>query len=155
MVTCRIATLAGLALCVYLSIPNNAVTAQTGSSFSPQQMLDLLARPIPTGSRMGLPASFPNRYQDWTESQRQSGLQMMALRCGLIYALEGDNPKVHLLPETMAKEEAGELAISICLPAKMPSDWPERKKYLSGAQRLIEKANSAGAGLHLPQQLTP
>lgn len=80
---------------------------------------------------MGLPATFPIRYQDWTKIQKQSGQQMATQRCGLMYALEGDNPKVHLLPEAMTKYEAAELAISVCLPSKMPMDWPERAKYLS------------------------
>ena len=71
-----------------------------------------------------------------------------------MYALEGDNPNAHLLPETMTKTESAELAVSVCLPAKMPTDWPERKKYLSDAQRLITKANSLGAGLHLPKGLS-
>ena len=102
---------------------------------------------------MGLPAGFPTRYQDWTDAQRQSGLQLITQRCGLMYALEGDNPKAHLLPETMTKREAAELAISVCLPAKLPTDWPERQKYVSDAQRLIAKANSQGAGLHLPENL--
>ena len=64
-----------------------------------------------------------------------------------MYALEVDNPKAHLLPETMTKTEAAELAVSVCLPAKMPTDWPERQNYLSDAQRLITKANTQGAGV--------
>ena len=154
MATCRTATLASLSLFGCLAGGRIFVGAQTtGTSFSSQQMLDLLAKPIPAGSRMGLPASFPTRYQEWTEAQRQSGLQVIAQRCGLMYALEGDNPKAHLLSETMTKTEAAELAVSVCLPAKMPMDWPERQKRLSDAQRLITKANSQGAGLHLPENL--
>ena len=154
MATGRTTALASLSLCVCLLSGSFPVGAQTaGSTFSPQQMLDQLAKPIPVGSLMGLPASFPPRYQDWTSAQRQSGLQTLAQRCGLLYALEGDNPKAHLLPETMTKREAAELAASVCLAAKMPMDWPERQKYLSDAQGLIAKANSQGAGLHLPENL--
>jgi hypothetical protein len=151
----RTAALVGLVLCVCLESGSTPVSAQTsGSSFSPQQMLDLLAKPIPAGSRMGLPADYPNLYQSWTDLQKQSGLQAMGQRCVLMYSLEGDNPKAHLLPETMTKREAAELALSVCLPAKMPVDWPERSKYLSDAQRLLAKANSQGAGLHLPENLS-
>ncbi len=152
MTKCRIAGFVSTALCVQLMSANHLVVAQTGS-FSPQQMLDLLARPIPAGSRMGLPASFPTRYQDWTEAQRQAGQQIIIQRCALMYALEGDDPKTRLLPETMTKQEAAELAISVCLPSQMPIGWPERGKYVSSAQRLIAKANSQGAGLHLPENL--
>lgn len=130
-----------------------AVVAQTASDFSPQQMLETLAKPLPAGSRMGLPASFPAFYQGWTEAQKQTGAQMVSQRCGLMYALEGDNPKAHLLPETMTKREAAELAMSVCLSSKMPADWPGRQKSIDDAQRLIEKANSQGATLHLPKAL--
>ena len=58
-----------------------------------------------------------------------------------------------MLPEPMTKREEAELAVSVCLPAKMPDDWPERRKYLEDAQRLIAKANANGANLHLPANL--
>ena len=148
MVTRRIATLA-----VLIGLTGGGLAQTAGGHFSSQQMLDLLAKPIPAGSRIALPATFPTRYQDWTDAQKQAGLQMMTQRCGLMYALEGDNLNAHLLPETMTKTESAELAVSVCLPAKMPPDWPERKKYLNDAQRLITKANSRGAGLHLPEGL--
>ena len=149
MATCKIANLA-----VLICLTGGGLAQTAGGHFSSQQMLDLLAKPIPVGSRMALLATFPTRYQDWTDAQRQAGLQMVTQRCGLMYALEGDNPNAHLLPETMTKTESAELAVSVCLPAKMPTDWPERKKYLSDAHRLITKANSLGAGLHLPEGLS-
>ena len=153
MAACRTVMLSAFSLCVCLKSGGNLVGAQTGGGSSSQQMLDFLAKPFPAGSRMGLPANLPTRYQDWTGAQRQTGLQMVTQRCGLMYALTGDNPNKHLLPETMTKTEAAELAVSVCLPAKMPTDWPEREKYLSDARRLIAKANSQGAGLRYPENL--
>jgi hypothetical protein len=74
-------------------------------------------------------------------------------RCGLAIALEHDNPASHIVPETMTKLEEGELAGTVCLAAHMPGEWSERRKYLEDAQRLIAKANSQGAALHLPKEL--
>ena len=128
--------------------------AQTnGVAASPQGMLDFLAKPLPAGNRMSLPESFPARYADWTEAQRKSGFQLMAQRCGLINALEHDNPAARLLPQPMTMRDEAELAVGVCLPAKMPDDWPDRGKYLEDAQRLIAKARSYGSDLHLPTNL--
>jgi hypothetical protein len=77
----------------------------------------------------------------------------MIQRCGLVFALEHDNPARRIVPATMTKQEEAELGMSTCLPAHMPKDWSERRKFLEKAQRLIAKANSYGAALHLPMDL--
>lgn len=119
----------------------------------PQEMLDFLAKPAPAAGGMSLPSTFPGRFADWTEVQKKSGLQLVVQHCALFNALEHDNPAARILPEPMTKLEEAELAVSICLPAKLPSDWPERRKYLENAKRLIARANSYGGALQLPLDL--
>lgn len=128
--------------------------AQTrGQGAPPQQMLDFLARPASASAGVVWPKDYPERFADWTEAQRKSGLGVVIQRCALMNALEHDNPQAQILPAPMTRREEAELAISICLPAKMPKDWPERSKYLNDAQRLIAKADSLGGALHLPPNL--
>ncbi len=128
-------------------------SAQTDAGTSAQQMLDFLAKPLPATGRMGLPKDLPNHFADWSEAQKQSGFQLVVQRCGLIFALEHDNPAARMVPEAMTKQEEAQLAVSVCVPAKLPEDWPERHKYLATAQQLIEKANADGASLSLPANL--
>ena len=130
-----------------------APAQKQGVGASPQEMLDFLAKPFPAGSRLSLPDSYPRRFADWTEAQRKSGFQLMVQRCGLVNALEHDNPHSRMVPERMTNLEEGELAGSVCLPAHLPEDWPERRKWLENAQRLIAEANSYGGSLHLPTNL--
>lgn len=118
-----------------------------------QQMLDFFAKPALAADKMPLLNAFPSHFVDWTEAQRKSGLQLVTQRCALINALEHDNPKARLVPKPVTTFEDAELAVSVCLPAQMPGDWPERPKYLENAQRLITKAKSHGAALHLPPNL--
>ena len=128
--------------------------AQTaGGARSQQLMLDFLAKSMPPGSKMSLPASFPSSFADWTDEQKKSGLLTVIQRCSLINALEHDNPNARLVPEPMTKREEAELAVSVCIPAKMPDDWPDRRKYVDDARGLIAKANSYGAALHMPETL--
>ena len=131
-----------------------AAAAQTQQELAaPQQMLDFLAKVPAPGSTMALPGDFPGRFADWTDAQKRSGFQRVVAGCSMMNALEHDNPNAHMLPETMTKREEAELAVSVCVPARMPADWPDRHKYLTDAERLIAQANAGGATLHLPANL--
>ena len=138
-VSAFVATLAGSAL------------AQAPAGLSAQRMLDFLARPaVEFGGNLKI-ADLPNHYSDWTEAQKRQGLQQMVSRCGLVIALEHDNPAVRMLPASMTRLEESQLSMSVCLAAKMPVDWPGRTKSLEDAQRLIVKARSLGSTLQLPE----
>ena len=132
-----------------------SVPAQTrGGAIPPQEMLDLLARPASEfGSTLKISA-LPSHFAEWTDAQKKLGFQQIAQRCALVTAFEHDNPAGRILPASMTNVEESELAMSVCLPAKMPDDWPDRRRYLDDAQRLIVKARSYGSTLKLPATLT-
>ena len=129
----------------------SASAQQAGSS--PQIMLEFLAKAAPAGSLMSLPSTYPAHFSDWTDAQKKSGFLQVAQRCSLLNAMEHDNPSARMLPTSMTPREEAELAVSVCLPARMPADWPDRRKYLTDAQGLIIKANANGSTLHLPANL--
>jgi hypothetical protein len=116
-------------------------------------MLDFLAKPAPESGPMLKTAALPSRFADWTDAQKKSGLLLIAQHCALVNALEHDSPASRILPTSMTQLEESELAVSVCVPAKMPADWPDRRKYLDDAQRLIAKARSFGSALQLPANL--
>jgi len=128
--------------------------SQAQSGASPQRMLDFLAKPAFTSGPMLKTGALPNSFADWTDAQKKSGFLQIAQHCALVNALEHDNPASRILPPSMTHLEETELAVSVCLPAKMPADWPDRQKYLDDAQRLIAKARSYGSTLRLPVNLT-
>ena len=116
-------------------------------------MLDFLAKPARESGPMLKTGALPSRFADWTDAQKKSGFLLTAQHCALVNALEHDNPASRILPPSMTQLEESELAVSVCLPAKMPADWPDRRKYLDDAQRLIVKARSLGSTLQLPANL--
>lgn len=122
---------------------------------SAQQMLDFLASPAPKAGPMAMPGDYPKQYADWTEDQRKSGLRLVLQHCVLINALVHDNPSTRILPQPMTMAEESRLAVSVCIVAKMPGDWPVRRKYVDIAEQLIAKAVTNGASLHLPETLAP
>lgn len=127
--------------------------AQAASGFPPQNMLDSIARPLPATGAMAMPKEFPGHFADWTEAQKQSGFRLVSQRCGLMFALQHDNPAARMVPEAMTRREEAELAMSVCVTAKLPADWPGRQKYIDTAQHLIAKANANGGSLSLPPGL--
>jgi hypothetical protein len=130
-----------------------SVPAWASGGASPQEMLDLLAKPASASGPMLKITALPSHFAEWTDAQKQSGFQQIFQYCALVNALEHDNPKSQILPTSMTKQEEAQLAISVCLPAKMPVDWPDRRKYLDVAQRLIVKARSYGSQLQIPANL--
>jgi hypothetical protein len=139
----------GVSLCLVGAV--GRVPAQAHGSAAAQQMLDFLARPATTGVAVAKDSPLPARYADWNAAQQKSGFQQAAQRCTLVNALEHDNPASRILPQPMTLREEAELAVSVCVPAKMPADWPNREKYLDDARRLIDRARSYGSTLHLLQ----
>lgn len=136
----------------FIAAAVQSTPAQT-KGFSPQEMLDVLARPASEfGGKLKI-APLPQHFAEWTEEQKKVGFQQLAQRCGLMVALEHDNPAARILPPSMTNLEESELGMSVCIAAKMPDDWPDRKKYLDDAQRLIVKARSFGRMLQLPAHL--
>jgi len=131
------------------------VQAQARSDASPQRMLDFLAKPASESGPMLKTGALPSRFADWTDAQKKSGFLQVAQHCAMVNALEHDNPASRMLPPSMTRMEESELAVSVCVPAKMPADWPDRQKYLEDAQRLIAKARPYGSTLQLPANLTP
>lgn len=118
-------------------------------------MLDFLAKPASESGPMLKTGALPSRFADWTDAQKKSGFLQVAQHCAMVNALEHDNPASRMLPPSMTQLEEAELAVSVCVPAKMPADWPDRQKYLEDAQRLIAKARPYGSTLQLPANLTP
>lgn len=126
---------------------------QAQASFSPQEMLDFLAKPVSAKDTMLKTTTFPSHFAEWTDEQKKVGLQQTVRFCQLAFSLEHDNPKARILPASMTMLEEAQLGMSVCLPTKMPADWPSRRKLLDTAQQLIAKAGSLGSTLHLPANL--
>jgi hypothetical protein len=127
--------------------------SQAASGASPQMMLDFLAKPAPQSGPTLKTGPLPSHFADWPDDKKKSRFLQTAQHCALVNALEHDNPASRILPPPMSDLEESELAVSVCVPAKMPADWPDRRKYLDDAQRLIAKARSYGSTLQLPANL--
>ena len=132
-----------------------AADAQPGRG---QPQLELIAAaPFDQAFKEGGTSLPAGPCSSWTPDQRRSmPAEVKTLCAGFWTFIDGadGSPTSRLLPTVMPKADEVQLVMDVCLIAHLPADWPERGARLQSAASILDRADRAGASLHLPAQLS-
>jgi hypothetical protein len=134
-----------------------SISAEPASSGG-QPELDLIAG-VPfdiTFKQLGAPMP-PGPFSSWTADQQRSVPADLQKLCAgfwtLINGADG-TPKSRLLPASLPGADEVQLVMDVCMVGHLPADWPERGARLQSATSILNRADQAGASLHLPAEVS-
>ncbi len=147
------------AAAIILSLCSAQSKAAEPQPSSGQSQLDLIAAvPFDQAFKEGGISQPMGPFSSWTPEQQRSVPTGLRKFCaGFWTFINGaDGPtKSRLLPASFPGADEVRLVMDVCLVAHMPVDWPERGTRLQSATSILNRADQAGASLHLPAQLSP